>query len=125
MIRRPPRSTRTDTRFPYTTLFRSPERRNSHDDSDQLSRSARIQKGAPPPGIVEPGRASQPRSRRGTADRDAGPGQPASEPVIRATRDRKSVGEGKRVSVRGDIGRRGITQKKKNTTKHTTHKQQI
>src|SRR3546814_12659890 len=27
MIRRPPRSTRTDTLFPYTTLFRSP----SHD----------------------------------------------------------------------------------------------
>src|SRR3546814_1711828 len=25
MIRRPPRSTRTDTRFPYTTLFRSPK----------------------------------------------------------------------------------------------------
>src|SRR3546814_13292031 len=25
MIRRPPRSTRTDTRFPYTTLFRSPD----------------------------------------------------------------------------------------------------
>src|SRR3546814_14188842 len=30
MIRRPPRSTRTDTRFPYTTLFRSvpPDRRS-------------------------------------------------------------------------------------------------
>src|SRR3546814_2040741 len=27
MIRRPPRSTRTDTLFPYTTLFRSPLRR--------------------------------------------------------------------------------------------------
>src|SRR3546814_10596918 len=26
MIRRPPSSTRTDTLFPYTTLFRSPER---------------------------------------------------------------------------------------------------
>src|SRR3546814_11237620 len=26
MIRRPPRSTRTDTRFPYTTLFRSFDR---------------------------------------------------------------------------------------------------
>src|SRR3546814_19692772 len=26
MIRRPPRSTRTDTLFPYTTLFRSDER---------------------------------------------------------------------------------------------------
>src|SRR3546814_3438511 len=30
MIRRPPRSTRTDTLFPYTTLFRSP--RNNHAD---------------------------------------------------------------------------------------------
>src|SRR3546814_7432232 len=29
MIRRPPRSTRTDTLFPYTTLFRS------HDDKDE------------------------------------------------------------------------------------------
>src|SRR3546814_4329151 len=27
MIRRPPRSTRTDTLFPYTTLFRSRDRR--------------------------------------------------------------------------------------------------
>src|SRR3546814_19228901 len=27
MIRRPPRSTRTDTLFPYTTLFRSPDQR--------------------------------------------------------------------------------------------------
>src|SRR3546814_16312750 len=27
MIRRPPRSTRTDTLFPYTTLFRSPRNR--------------------------------------------------------------------------------------------------
>src|SRR3546814_1409184 len=27
MIRRPPRSTRTDTLFPYTTLFRSPGHR--------------------------------------------------------------------------------------------------
>src|SRR3546814_14828945 len=27
-IRRPPRSTRTDTRFPYTTLFRSAQREN-------------------------------------------------------------------------------------------------
>src|SRR3546814_17188934 len=28
MIRRPPRSTRTDTLFPYTTLFRSPSQKN-------------------------------------------------------------------------------------------------
>src|SRR3546814_15956285 len=32
MIRRPPRSTRTDTLFPYTTLFRSvPADRGAHD----------------------------------------------------------------------------------------------
>src|SRR3546814_3616466 len=30
MIRRPPRSTRTDTLFPYTTLFRSFEREGDH-----------------------------------------------------------------------------------------------
>src|SRR3546814_3494447 len=30
MIRRPPRSTRTDTIFPYTTLFRSEERQEEH-----------------------------------------------------------------------------------------------
>src|SRR3546814_3099836 len=30
MIRRPPRSTRTDTLFPYTTLFRSGHRNRRH-----------------------------------------------------------------------------------------------
>src|SRR3546814_3310419 len=33
MIRRPPRSTRTDTLFPYTTLFRS-DRRDDDDTED-------------------------------------------------------------------------------------------
>src|SRR3546814_15862737 len=33
MIRRPPRSTRTDTLFPYTTLFRS---RRTHDVDDLI-----------------------------------------------------------------------------------------
>src|SRR3546814_6752498 len=32
MIRRPPRSTRTDTLFPYTTLFRSIAQRIQHGD---------------------------------------------------------------------------------------------
>src|SRR3546814_10022257 len=36
MIRRPPRSTRTDTLFPYTTLFRS------HDGSQQKTASRRF-----------------------------------------------------------------------------------
>src|SRR3546814_20513617 len=41
MIRRPPRSTRTDTLFPYTTLFRSLHRLSLHEPrlSYQLFRS--------------------------------------------------------------------------------------
>src|SRR3546814_17940760 len=36
MIRRPPRSTRTDTLFPYTTLFRSdPDRFDIHREAGQ------------------------------------------------------------------------------------------
>src|SRR3546814_19326413 len=42
MIRRPPRSTRTDTRFPYTTLFRSyRDRYGNHDDHDDYGRDER------------------------------------------------------------------------------------
>src|SRR3546814_2622884 len=37
MIRRPPRSTRTDTLFPYTTLFRSPAQHHA----DPVRRSHR------------------------------------------------------------------------------------
>src|SRR3546814_4633155 len=36
MIRRPPRSTRTDTLFPYTTLFRSQDRDNGRVSRDML-----------------------------------------------------------------------------------------
>src|SRR3546814_9145935 len=36
MIRRPPRSTRTYTLFPYTTLFRSIKRRPRHDHQLRL-----------------------------------------------------------------------------------------
>src|SRR3546814_3295272 len=41
MIRRPPRSTRTDTLFPYTTLFRSPLRRKVRRSSRPVRRSSR------------------------------------------------------------------------------------
>src|SRR3546814_11780017 len=40
MMRRPPRSTRTDTLFPYTTLFRS--RVEEGDIGARISRNARI-----------------------------------------------------------------------------------
>src|SRR3546814_13871881 len=36
MIRRPPRSTRTDTLFPYTTLFRSESNAGAYDQGDAI-----------------------------------------------------------------------------------------
>src|SRR3546814_8021526 len=39
MIRRPPRSTRTDTLLPYTTLFRSQEWREGETDQDDQQRN--------------------------------------------------------------------------------------
>src|SRR3546814_15819248 len=39
MIRLPPRSTRTDTLFPYTTLFRSPDSRRGGDPELLLERA--------------------------------------------------------------------------------------
>src|SRR3546814_20082096 len=44
MIRRPPRSTRTDTLFPYTTLFRS----CSPSSVPAISRGRRRRRAAPP-----------------------------------------------------------------------------
>src|SRR3546814_3174170 len=41
MIRRPPRSTRTDTLFPYTTLFRSHRPRLASDGSARAHRLTR------------------------------------------------------------------------------------
>src|SRR3546814_5185466 len=60
MIRRPPRSTRTDTLFPYTTLFRSYVRAVRHpaDDAD--------------------GRWCRPGCGRTGAGTRMGPGKPAS-----------------------------------------------
>src|SRR3546814_7402372 len=55
MIRRPPRSTRTDTLFPYTTLFRS-------DDQHPADRRARLRR-VPrcPGGLARRALARQPR----------------------------------------------------------------
>src|SRR3546814_3865578 len=60
MIRRPPRSTRPDTLFPYTTLFRSPDR--------PLAPYAT----APPRALPDRERTARRRQRR-----DPGPGRRA------------------------------------------------
>src|SRR3546814_6698236 len=66
MIRRPPRSTRTDTLFPYTTLFRSPVR---HLGYGQLVDS---------PGIADRNRRTANRETRAAA----GPLLPDRPPVF-------------------------------------------
>src|SRR3546814_20494935 len=62
MIRRPPSSTRTDTLFPYTTLFRSPigSRRAVH----------RVGDGLPEPAPVAASRERLRRSALPTTDGD-------------------------------------------------------
>src|SRR3546814_18522370 len=109
MIRRPPRSTRTDTLFPYTTLFRSdPPLRRRHLLPRPPLRGPRSAL-HPQPGDRTRG-DHVPRAARGAAEEARGGG--------RRPADRKCVVEGKSVSVRVDIGGRRII-KKKNTNVNT------
>src|SRR3546814_11474683 len=110
MIRRPPRSTRTDTLFPYTTLFRSPGKslplcvtaRCHREICPHHGRSIRRQAGGPA------GRAEF-AGRAGRREADGRTGRPA----CRCLGDRKSDVEGKSVSVRADLGSRRRLYRKK------------
>src|SRR3546814_2578410 len=95
MIRRPPRSTRTDTLFPYTTRFRSAcsrraggggggGRGDAAPAGDDAARRGRAQPGVDPRTAVQPGagaRGGGGRPARGLA------GQPAV--LLRPRRDRR------------------------------------
>src|SRR3546814_16411147 len=97
MIRRPPRSTRTDTLFPYTTLFRA---NYSHLRGVYRYGPAEINNVT----VFGPGSGR---------DGQINPFYmaPAGDPTA-VREDRKSVGEGKSVSVRVDLGGRRIIKKK-------------
>src|SRR3546814_19748067 len=127
MIRRPPRSTRTDTLFPYTTLFRSTACEASGGGAATVAPLPLRQCFAlPPPHRCATGRIfrddlSHPPgflsvARRRADGRRAG-ADPARVVVGRARlyRARKRVVEGKRVAVRGEVGGGRIIQKN-NTT---------
>src|SRR3546814_8273286 len=58
MIRRPPRSTRTDTLFPYTTLFRSLRRQGR---AGEGCLSDQHEPWAPPPGLPLPSQGEGPK----------------------------------------------------------------
>src|SRR3546814_10994756 len=123
MIRLPPKSTRTDTLFPYTTLFRSPFHTANYSISyltaavgvDLVSRAHMLRKGRDlafigvdleaPDGTkiavaqsVVRGRKDQPKPALATA------GDPPTATVTPPHQDRTSVWSAKSVSVRVDHG---------------------
>src|SRR3546814_5450871 len=69
MIRRPPRSTRTDTLFPYTTLFRSPApaRRDGGRRHRAHAGGARLHAEQPHRAVGAP-RGAPPRSEEHTSE---------------------------------------------------------
>src|SRR3546814_11165450 len=118
MIRRPPRSTRTDTLFPYTTLFRSGQT-GSETSRQACSKSCGQTCCGKKTGCEKTGRAKS--SCTEGAHRGGQTGYPDEhdelcrrpDPGRHAnSRDRKSVGEGQNVSVRVDLGGRRINKKK-------------
>src|SRR3546814_19996710 len=120
MIRRPPRSTRTDTLFPYTTLFRSrrcaagcPSRTTSRHRMPIISES-------PEPVLyimLNKARSRCPAqlSRSGASRMALISGRDENPTIERALRlgDRKSVGKGTRVSDRVELGGRGVGKKER------------
>src|SRR3546814_12355965 len=121
MIRRPPRSTRTDTLFPYTTLFRSRPlqggaRRLQRHPAEGARRPFRrsLRRAAP---CACPHRSVGLCARRATDARGDPPGgisrHPPGAGLSGLSRDRKSVVSGKGVSVRVDLGGRRTIKKKK------------
>src|SRR3546814_21147704 len=123
MLRRPPRSTRTDTLFPYTRSsdLQAPLRRRN---AQQLCvvvgvrELLQVVERADP--VVEATEAQRTGmgvvARHGRSRKDSHPGNrdaDAEEGSETATRDRKSVVEGKSVAVRVDLGGRRFIKKKK------------
>src|SRR3546814_19791713 len=116
MIRRPPRSTRTDTLFPYTTLFRScrgrsgkcPARRGSRRNQGKAlsanhGKNRRDQR-RQASGKNWPYAARDYRRGRRKGRCDRAIKSRSTRKRRRSTTQRKSVGEGTSVEVRGEHG---------------------
>src|SRR3546814_16065194 len=123
MIRRPPRSTRTDTLFPYTTLFRSrssfieqpPFRHFAHDSgtNDEIAEPLVSQTLLGVAGEY----FIQHFKHGGFIDVLTDPSVQPLSVETHAQVDRKSVVSGKSVSVRVDLGGLSIIKKKKKKKK--------
>src|SRR3546814_10595829 len=101
MIRRPPRSTRTDTLFPYTTLFRSndcgPTALNQQHKSDQYpevrlyGHQTKQNSSGPRPVIQQPAACKRQRPDEQTRSEEHTSGTPVTNPhlVCRLLREKK------------------------------------
>src|SRR3546814_11943810 len=114
MIRRPPKTTRTDTLFPYTTLSLSRQERQMPTAIIQTARGALedrvtgLDAGADDY-VVKPVEIDELAARIRALLRRPGP---RGQPVLDAGKDRTSVVSGKSGSVRVVLGGRLILQKK-------------
>src|SRR3546814_16754791 len=123
MLRRPPRSTLSDPLLPVTTLVRS-IRGRAQGTRRRLEQRRRHERTAAPAARHRPAfqdRPEGPARRAGQAvdrveERRAGAAEGgATDRQGRQGRDRKSVGEGKSVADRVDLGGRRIIKKKTKT----------
>src|SRR3546814_17550892 len=116
MIRRPPRSTRTYTLFPYTTLFRSaPSCRDRSGRRDGGGFRGRVRSCDSP--LLNAGLDTGLFCRKEKTDLVIQKGRHHDQQhSLRPTRQgaRKSVVSGKSVSVRVDLGGRRIVKNKNN-----------
>src|SRR3546814_18317576 len=96
MIRRPPRTTRTDTLFPYTTLFRSIDQRDParrqimREDVDADMRALAHRRGGADPDQVDEGIARRLLAPDGGIEEDE-PAQHLNEDHADNEGDRKST----------------------------------
>src|SRR3546814_18276021 len=112
MIRRPPISTRPDTLFPYTTLFRSPpaRARGAGGPCPRADGAIAALLSIQAQGSGTDGETSARQDNSRQAPRIQAPR--IQTPCIQARPARKSVVSGKSVSVRVDLGGRRIIKKK-------------
>src|SRR3546814_14393309 len=112
MIRRPPRSTRTDTLFPYTTLFRSGDLLRKAQLVVPLAALANHRRLVAH--LLAPGDRHRAGAEAALLGRRRAPRHQQQRNVLagRVDGDRKHVVEGQSVSVRVDLGGRRTIKKK-------------
>src|SRR3546814_9204816 len=113
MIRRPPRSTRTDTLFPYTTLFRSPRHRHRSRSTAPYPRAWKA--------VADPHDA---RACEGGGDVRRSPRHERESPLRRSEEHTSELQSLMRISYAVFCLKKKINHNN-NTLKHSSHEQHV